>query len=281
MRTFLPKLRPDLSGVPETMLWTLHNRASEAKRPNGLLRDPEAIRVYEALDYDYVRFFGKAEGSHASRAAEMDAVLRDWLSRHPNGYVVSLGEGLETQFNRVDNGRLHWLSVDLPEAIALREKLLPAGKRHRHFAGSALDRAWLDQVANETPVSDGADLFIVAQGLFMYLPSDETRRLLVDIAQRFPGAEIIFDTVPHWFSALSKRGLKITPHYQVPYLPWGIDCHEVAPLLAQWRVSNTARIWTYRLPRGIAWLISTLFKWHPGLRHKLPAITHAVLRLDG
>jgi O-methyltransferase involved in polyketide biosynthesis len=32
---------------------------------------------------------------------------------------VSLGEGLETQGRRVDNGRLRWLSVDLPDAIRL------------------------------------------------------------------------------------------------------------------------------------------------------------------
>ena len=31
----------NLSGVPETMLWTLHNRATEAKRSDGLIRDPE------------------------------------------------------------------------------------------------------------------------------------------------------------------------------------------------------------------------------------------------
>ena len=35
---------------------------------------------------------------------------------HPAGTVVALGEGLETQFWRPDNGRVRWLSVDLPAA---------------------------------------------------------------------------------------------------------------------------------------------------------------------
>lgn len=29
-----------LRGVPETTLWTLHNRASEAARPEPLIHDP-------------------------------------------------------------------------------------------------------------------------------------------------------------------------------------------------------------------------------------------------
>ena len=33
-----------LSDVPETMLWTLHNRATEAKRTDSFLLDPEAER---------------------------------------------------------------------------------------------------------------------------------------------------------------------------------------------------------------------------------------------
>ncbi|HEX9449764.1 MAG TPA: class I SAM-dependent methyltransferase [Dongiaceae bacterium] len=271
------KLRPDLTGVPETMLWTLHNRASEAKKPKGLIRDPEAVRIYEALDYDYERFFGKAEGSHAVRAVEMDAVLRAWLVRHPDGYIVSLGEGLETQFSRIDNGRLQWLSVDLPDSMALREKFLPAGPRCRHFAGSALDRTWLDLVTAEHQRS-GDDLFIVAQGLFMYLPVEETRQLLVDITSRLPGAEILFDTVPRWFSRLTLRGYKRTRYYQTPAMPWGIDCNEIAPTLSRWHISRETRTWTYSMPRGLPRLIGIAFKMHPTLRHQLPAITHAVLR---
>ena len=36
------RLSPDLHDVPETMLWALHERASEAKRHNGVLRVPGA-----------------------------------------------------------------------------------------------------------------------------------------------------------------------------------------------------------------------------------------------
>lgn len=61
-----------LSPVPETMLWTLHNRASEAARPDGCLCDPKCLQIYRALDYDYVRHFGAADGSHGVRSQLFD-----------------------------------------------------------------------------------------------------------------------------------------------------------------------------------------------------------------
>ena len=48
----------NLTGVPETMLWTLHNRTSEARRSDGIIDDPNCLRIYDALDYE--RSFGKA-----------------------------------------------------------------------------------------------------------------------------------------------------------------------------------------------------------------------------
>jgi hypothetical protein len=40
---------PDLTGVSVTMLWSLHNRASEAKRPDSILDDPDSIYVQSAM----------------------------------------------------------------------------------------------------------------------------------------------------------------------------------------------------------------------------------------
>lgn len=273
----MTKIKPDLAGVPETMLWTLHNRASEAMKPRGLIRDPEAIRIYQALDYDFERHFGRADGTHAVRAAEIDAVLGRWLSRHPKGWVVALGEGLETQFSRVDNGHLHWLTVDLPEAMRLRDLLLPSRPREQRFTGSALDSAWMQAVP---AAIGGGDVCVIAQGLFMYLEDDDIRRLLVDLASRFPGCLLIFDSIPHWLAHLTQRpgGFRRTPHYTVPPMPWGIDCNEVAATLRQWQVSDESETKPYRLPRGIPRLTAFLFSLFPRLRPQVPAVTAAVLR---
>ncbi|HTI44762.1 MAG TPA: class I SAM-dependent methyltransferase [Candidatus Nitrosotalea sp.] len=271
------KIKPDLTGVPETMLWTLYNRAIEAKKPCGLIQDSEAARLYDALDYDFARHFGLADGSHAVRAAEFDVIVRTWLQQHPDGWVVALGEGLETQFSRVDNGRLNWLTVDLPEAMQLRDQLLPLRPREHRYTGSALDHAWMERL----PASiHGEDVCIIAQGLFMYLPPEETRRLLADIAARLPGCLLAFDSIPHWLSRLTLRpgGFRRTRHYTIPPMPWGIDCDEVAATLRRWGVSSESETRPYRLPRGVPRLTALLFSLFPKLRPQVPAITAAVLR---
>jgi len=76
---------PDLDGISETMLWSLHNRASETRRPDGVLVDPDSVRIRSAINYDFARRFGDPVGSLAARAAEIDRALRLWLKHHPDG----------------------------------------------------------------------------------------------------------------------------------------------------------------------------------------------------
>ena len=193
----MKRVMPRLDGVSETMLWTLYDRACEARRPDGVLVDPDSVRICEAIDYDFKRHFGHPFGSFAARAAEIDHLLRGWLDRHPDGLVVSLGEGLEAQARRVDNGRMRWLSVDLPAAIELRECFLAPTERFHHVAASAFDSDWMGKI------EPSSNIFIVAQGLFMYLEPKAVRRLFVQIVERFPTAEIAFDVIPRWFSQLT------------------------------------------------------------------------------
>jgi O-methyltransferase involved in polyketide biosynthesis len=218
-------IAPNLAEVSETMLWALHNRASEARRRDGVLVDPNSVQIHDAIDYDFAHHFGDPAGSLAARAATIDRALRQWLERHPDGFVVSLGEGLETQCRRVDNGRMRWLSVDLPDAMRLRERFLTPTARFRHSAVSALDPAWMDTVGPSFGV------FIVAQGLLMYLEPEAVRELLTGITHRFLGAEMVFDVVPRWFSRLTLQGLYQTPHYRLPPMPWGINRDEIEPML--------------------------------------------------
>ena len=206
----------NLHGVPETMLWPLYARATEARRPDARLRDPHAVRIADAIDYDYARSFGKPHYAHVNRALAIDDLLRRWIRDHPAGQVVGLGEGLETQFYRVDNGQVRWLSVDVAEAIGVRTRFLPDTDRYRNFACSAVDFRWMGEV----DATHG--LIVTAAGLLMYLRPDEVTGLIAAIAARFPTAEVVFDTVPRWASVKTLRGLKLTDHYVVPPMPWSL-----------------------------------------------------------
>jgi O-methyltransferase involved in polyketide biosynthesis len=219
-------MRPELSGVPETTLWTLHNRATEARRPDGDLHDPWAVAALDALSYPYAERFGRPSQIHALRARCFDAALRVFLDAHPGAQVVALGEGLQTTYWRLGEPDVDWYSVDLPEVLDLRRRLLPPADRVHALALSALDRTWMDAVETDPPTST----IVTAEGLLMYFTREQALGLLRDLADRFPGGQLIFDTIPPWFSRRTLRGLDLTPAYRAPAMPWGIRVPDVLAL---------------------------------------------------
>ncbi len=215
----------ELSGVPETMLWSLWNRAAEARRRRPLIEDPLAIELVDRIDYDFRGHFGKPNVMHAIRARVCDDLVRDFIaSTLGQPLVVALGEGLETQYWRIGDERVRWVSVDVPEAIGVRRSLLPADGPEA-VECSALDAEWMDGVPA------GVRPFISASGLLMYFTEDEVRRLLARIAERFPGAEVFFDTIPPFLARRSERGWRRTKLYRTPPMPWGIPIDDVAAFL--------------------------------------------------
>ena len=261
-------MKTNLSGVPETTLWPLHNRASEAARPDGCIRDEKCLEIYRAIDYDYMRSFGRAEPSHGVRSQLFDARLRAFLRTHPDAVIVNLGEGLETQRFRIDAPQALWLSIDLPEAMAVRERFIQPDAQHRHIAVSALDSAWFDAVP------PGRAVFISAQGLLMYFKEEQVAALMQAMVARFPGAILMFDYLSRSLSrrTLSARGWMKTRHYRTPPMPWGIDRDQLAPTLSRWigqpvEVHNV----TFLFPRGpLRWLIPWLEKTPLG--NKMPGL---------
>lgn len=260
----------NLTGVPETTLWTLHNRASEARRPDGLLRDPDCLRIYDAIDYDFARSFGKPDASHPMRSRLFDEALQPWLARHPGGTVVELGAGLETQFQRCDDGKVRWLCVDVPETIEVRERFLPPSERCRSVRKSALDLSWLDEVDASRGV------FVTAQGLFMYFEERDVQRLVVAMVERFPDMELMFDTIPPWFSRMTTRagGYKKTKHYAAPIMPWGVTRGRIEPLLKSWspRIASVSTQNYGIAARGFNHMLLRTFSSVPGLRNLPPVI---------
>ncbi|OBJ59451.1 class I SAM-dependent methyltransferase [Mycobacterium asiaticum] len=215
-----------LQGVSETALLTLHQRAIEAARPDGIIDDPMAIRLRDSIDYDYDHF-GRTHQATALRALAFDNATRDFLAARPRATVVALAEGLQTSFWRVDNGQLTWLSVDLEPIVQLRRQLLPATDRLQYRAQSALDYSWMDAV----DVTGG--VLITAEGLFQYLQRPAVFGLIEQCARRFPNGRLIFDSVPWLLSMYSRRrGFRLSEHYTTPPMPFWFTAEDYSQLRA-------------------------------------------------
>ncbi|MYU16768.1 class I SAM-dependent methyltransferase [Streptomyces sp. SID8361] len=263
----------ELSEVPETLLWNLYMRAAEARRARTVLADPKAVELVDRIDYPFEETFGApspllAQG-HALRVRTFDTAVRAFLDEHPDGTVVTLAEGLETQYWRVDNGRARWLCVELPETAEVRRSLLPDEERRRTLARSALDLSWRDEV------DPAHGVLITAQGLLMYLRPTEVKDLIAGCAERFRGGALVFDAVPRWFSARTLRGeMRTAQGYQAPPMPWGMDAGELPKVRTAHPAITDVR--EVPPPRGRGFYYGALapvMRWLPAVRNLRPTMT--------
>ncbi len=199
----IPELQPSSSDLPEssltglakTLLMPLYIRANESLRPDALIRDEQAMALVRQLGAA-PDWFQKMKVDEEDRVAvvlrnrEFDRWTRDFLAQNPNAAVIHFGCGLDSRFQRVDNGQVEWYDLDLPEVIELRRKLLGGEGGRYHLLGcSALDPSWMDTVSLHLP----RPFLFVAEGVLMYLEESQVKWLVLELKGRFPGAELIFD----------------------------------------------------------------------------------------
>ena len=260
-------IKSTLKEVPETMLWTLHNRAIEAMRNDSIIKDEKCIEIYKSIDYNYEKNFGKAEPSHAVRSLLFDKEIKKFLRKNPKGTIINLGEGLETQRFRFKKNEALWISVDLPDAIEIREQFIEPSTQHYHCPLSVLDRKWF------TLVPKGKPVFITAQGLFMYLPKAEVKSIIQDMFNTFSEGYLMFDTIPKWISnkTMNKKGWRKTKHYTTPKMPWGINRNELYQI-KEWSSNiNELKEVLYQFPRGAQKWFFKLFLAMPILKNYAPS----------
>lgn len=178
-----------LSGVPETMLQTVYARAKESGG-SGAIHDAKAEEIIERLDYDF-SLADKDAAMHSgviARTIVLDRMTKEWLSSHPSAVVVNIACGLDTRCYRI-SGYAHWYNLDLPETMAVREKLLPEGGTISQIAMSAMED-WGGEISEQN-----VPVLIVIEGLTMYLSETDVQRIFAVIAKRFCQATVFVETM--------------------------------------------------------------------------------------
>jgi O-methyltransferase involved in polyketide biosynthesis/ubiquinone/menaquinone biosynthesis C-methylase UbiE len=175
-----PKIQISLGDVQETALIPLAIKASESKRPNNRIYDAKAVEIIERLRIDtepYDKFMSH-EGVVA-RTILFDQEVKKALRKYPETIVVNIGCGLDDRFSRVDNGKVRWYQVDLPDSIALRRKCFTEREREFLIEGDLLSDTWTNDIPTD------AVPIIIAEGLLMYFTEDQVRHLLAHLQRYF------------------------------------------------------------------------------------------------
>ena len=143
----------------------------------------------DKIDYDFsaaAKDSAMGKGVIA-RTIVFDELVKNFIEKNPDCIVVNIACGLDTRFYRVDNGKITWYNLDLPETIAIRNQIFQESDRVSAIEISALDPDW----AKEVKVR-GKMLFII-EGLSMYLTAEENGQILKIIRDNFDNAYILME----------------------------------------------------------------------------------------
>ena len=122
------------------------------------------------------------------RTVVLDQLTKEWLAKHPGAVVVNIACGLDTRCYRVTS-YAHWYNLDLPETMAVREKLLPESGAISQIAMSAMDD-WGGEISEQN-----VPVLIVIEGLTMYLNAKDVQQIFAVISSRFEKATVFVETM--------------------------------------------------------------------------------------
>ena len=200
----MKKYHIEKNTVQETLIIPLYGRKVCSERFPQLFSDPEAERLCAMLDYDFAEKGKKMESAAglfgalevAQRQYDIGCEVKAYLQAHPKAAVVNLGCGLDDTFHKCDNGICKGYNIDMPDVIAVRNELIPAGDREKNLGFDLNDDAWMMEIN----ASEGAVFY--ATGVFYYFKTEDVKALFQKMGKHFPGAVLAFD-------ACNRRGAKL------------------------------------------------------------------------
>jgi len=183
----------------ETMLISLYSRALHSRSENPVLRDQWAEEAVDHINYDFTSI--KLNKLHpltiAIRAKQFDIFANKWISENPESIVLHLGCGLDSRIYRVNPpSKIRWFDIDYPEIIELRKQLFPERAGYIMIASSLLEYKWLNEIPHNIPT------LIIAEGVMMYLPSEECGPFIKRLIGHLKSGQMAFD-------AMSIAGVKM------------------------------------------------------------------------
>lgn len=245
----------NLGSVQETMLIPLAIKANETLRPRARIGDEKAVEIIKKLEADTEKYdkFMSHEGVVA-RTIMIDRALKSLLTKNPDAVCVNLGCGLDARFHRLDNGRILWYDIDLPDAMEVRKQFFKEQERVCQIAGSILEAGWTESIKKGRP------LIFIIEGVLMYFSREQVKTLLSILSGAFSEYVLLAELMPPFAVKTAKH--HDTVKNTKASFRWGTktgkELEQLCPgltLLRENSFNDVMKAYTFR-----GWLFGTLPK---------------------
>lgn len=185
----------------ETLLIPLYGKMKATEMFPDLFKDKDCVELINKIEYDFKeppKLKMKIGAIMAgTRQFDLASACREYLKEYEEATVVNLGCGLDTTFSQINNGKAKAYNIDFPDVIEVREELLNKSKSEENIAIDLNDLSWIEKVKFD----EEKGIVLFASGVFYYFKKEDVKKLIVALAEAFPGGKIAFD-------ATNARGLK-------------------------------------------------------------------------
>jgi O-methyltransferase involved in polyketide biosynthesis len=209
-----------LGDVQKTLFLPLWGRAIETQKKVPLLVDNLAVSTVQSINFDFTRIAASdnliSREVWIARSIYFDGEIKSFLEENPEGTIINIGCGLDTTFDRVDNGKALWYELDLPDVIELRKRYIHETERRKFINKSVLDKQWYRIIENKNNV------MILLAGVIHYFDEIEVKSLFREFENQFGECDIIFDYCSIKGVKIANRGL-LKQAGMNARLKWGID----------------------------------------------------------
>lgn len=172
------------------------------------ISDTWAINFIHDNKFDFSRLpvkIGRIRNNMlAATCSAYDASVKKFILEYPNCTIIDLGCGLENMFERMDNGRIYWYSVDSHNIMSVRRSMYGEHEREKTVGRTITDLSWLDEIK----CNRNKGVLFICKEIFGYLRLSQMLTIIEAIRNTFPGAELLFDASTTGSTVIDNIGYK-------------------------------------------------------------------------
>jgi len=205
-------MKINVSDVAETAFLTLYCHALDAQAKDPVLNDKSSIKTAQLLNLELAhsakkfhrllvsgKINKKLVVHTAIRAKKYDEYISEFIRKHPKATIVNIGCGLDNRFERIDNGKIDFFDLDLPDIIEIKKQLFNETRHYHYISQSVFDFSWMERIKKN-------DILFLAEGVFMYCHEKDVKSLFLKLQSTFPDSEMVcevFNSV--WLNGWLKK----------------------------------------------------------------------------